>query len=64
MSIVREVKLSLNGLPEISAIRLMRDEEDRFPFQFGLSRARLIIDSIEEIKAWVEKQDALLKGGE
>ena len=32
-------------------------EEDKFPFQFGLKKARLIIENIESIKQFVEKHD-------
>ena len=38
-------------------IILKRSPEDRYPFQFGLSKAKLIVDAINEIKAWVEKQE-------
>jgi hypothetical protein len=33
------------------------DEKDRFPFTFGLSKARKILNSIEDIKKFVEKHD-------
>jgi len=36
-------------------IILKRDENDRFPFSFGLTKARLIVDNIEEIKKFVEE---------
>ena len=36
-------------------IILKRDEEDKYPFSFGLSKARLIIENIEEIKKFVEQ---------
>ncbi len=39
-------------------IVLKRNEEDRFPFQFGLSKARLIVDAYADIKAWVDKEEA------
>lgn len=39
-------------------IVLKRSEEDRFPFQFGLSKAKLIVDAFPEIKAWVDKEEA------
>lgn len=39
-----------NGKP---VIILKRDEDDRFPFSFGLTKARLIIDHIEDIKKFV-----------
>lgn len=35
-------------------IILRRSDEDRFPFSFGLSKARLIVENIEEIKKFVE----------
>ncbi len=36
-------------------IILKRDEEDKYPFSFGLSKARLIIENIDEIKKFVEQ---------
>ena len=53
MAIVQESEFKGNAM-----IVLRRSEEDRFPFQFGLSKAKLILESIEEIKAWVAKQEA------
>jgi hypothetical protein len=38
---------------------LKRDENDRFPFSFGLSKARLILDNLEEIKKFVEENKQL-----
>jgi hypothetical protein len=32
---------------------LMRSEDDKFPFSFGLNKAKLIIENIEEIKKFV-----------
>ena len=32
---------------------LKRDEEDKFPFSFGISKAKLIIEGIEDIKKFV-----------
>ena len=43
-----------NGKP---IIVLRRDENDKFPFSFGLVKARLILENIEEIKKFVEKND-------
>lgn len=34
---------------------LKRDEEDKFPFSFGMTKAKLIVDNIEEIKKFVEE---------
>ena len=34
-----------------------RNENDRYPFSFGLSKARLIIEGIEDIKKFVAEND-------
>lgn len=31
--------------------------QDKFPFQFGLKKGRLIVDHYEQIKTWVEKEE-------
>lgn len=53
MAVVEESEFKGNAM-----IVLRRSAEDRYPFQFGFSKAKLILDSINEIKAWVEKQEA------
>ena len=35
-------------------IVLKRSEQDKFPMSFGLSKARLILDNIDEIKKFVK----------
>ena len=40
-------------------IVLKNDEDDRYPFKFGLGKAKKIIDSYDEIKKWVEEQESL-----
>lgn len=42
-----------NGNPVIS---LKRDKNDAYPFKFGLRKAQLIIDNIEEIKKFIKDQ--------
>ena len=39
-----------NGKP---VIILRRDENDKFPFSFGMSKARLILENVEEIQKFV-----------
>jgi len=34
---------------------IKRTEEDNFPFTFGLAKAKLILENIEEIKKFVEE---------
>ena len=41
-----------NGNP---VVVLKRDENDAYPFRFGLRKAQLIIDNIDEIKKFVNK---------
>jgi len=36
---------------------IKNDENERYPFSFGLSKARKILASYDEIKAFVEKHD-------
>lgn len=32
---------------------IKRDEDDKYPFSFGLMKAKLIVENIEEIKKFV-----------
>ena len=52
MSIVSESEYKGNAMLVIKS-----SEEDKFPFQLGLKKARLIIENIESIKQFVEKHD-------
>ena len=36
---------------------LKNGPEDRFPFQFGLKKAKLVLEHLEDIKKFVEKHD-------
>ena len=47
------IKISeFKGHPIVS---LLKDEDDARPFTFGLTKARLIIENIDAIKEFVEK---------
>jgi hypothetical protein len=37
---------------------LKQAEDDKFPFQFGIKKAKLILEHIEEIKKFVDKHSA------
>ena len=52
MSVVSESEYKGNAM-----IVIKSSEEDKFPFQFGLKKARLIIENIESIKKFVEKHE-------
>lgn len=45
-------KTEFKGKP---VIILKRNEDDKYPFSFGLSKAKLIIENYEEIKKFVEE---------
>jgi len=36
---------------------IRNSEDDKFPFSFGLSKAKKILDNIEEIKKFVAEND-------
>ena len=38
-------------------IKLIRDEDDQYPFQFGVEKARLIVENIDAIKKFVEESN-------
>ncbi|HUD20698.1 MAG TPA: hypothetical protein VMQ44_01355 [Candidatus Saccharimonadales bacterium] len=52
MSIVEESEFKGNAM-----IVLKNDEEDKYPFQFGVKKAKLVLENIDAIKAFVEKND-------
>jgi hypothetical protein len=41
-----------NGKP---ILVLRRSEDDKFPFSFGIAKAKLILENLEEIKKFVEE---------
>lgn len=52
MSIVTESEFKGNPM-----IVIKGSEDDQFPFQFGVKKAKLVLENIEEIKKFVEKHD-------
>jgi len=52
MSIVSESEFKGNPM-----IVIKLDEEDQYPFQFGVKKAKLVLENIEAIKKFVEKND-------
>jgi hypothetical protein len=50
MSIVSESEYKGNPM-----LVIKNNEEDKFPFQFGVKKAKLILENIENIKKFVEK---------
>ena len=50
MSIASESEFKGNPM-----LVLRQDPEDRFPFQFGLKKAKLILENIEEIQRFVKR---------
>jgi hypothetical protein len=39
-------------------IILRRDPEDKFPFSFGVAKAKLILENLQEIQKFVEENTA------
>lgn len=52
MSIVSESEFKGNPM-----IVIKNDEEDKYPFQFGVKKAKLVLENIEAIKKFVEKNE-------
>ena len=52
MAIVEESEYKGNPM-----IVLKNSAEDRYPFQFGLKKPKLVIEHIEDIKKFVDKHD-------
>ncbi len=36
---------------------LKRSEDEKFPFSFGITKAKMILDHVEEIRKFVEEND-------
>lgn len=43
-------------------LTLLRTEDDRFGFAFGLAKAKLILDNIDGIRAFVEENKETTNG--
>lgn len=57
MAIVDESEYKGNPM-----IVLKNSEEDRYPFQFGLKKAKLVLEHIEDIRQFVVKHDKPSEG--
>jgi hypothetical protein len=52
MSIVSESEFKGNPM-----IVIKNSEDDQYPFQFGVKKAQLVLENIDEIKKFVEKHN-------
>ena len=52
MAIVEEAEFKGNPM-----IVLKQDETDNFPFQFGVKKAKMVVENIEAIKSFIAKHD-------
>jgi len=52
MAIIEESEFKGNVM-----IVIKNDEEDKYPFQFGIKKAKMVIENIDAIKKFVEKHD-------
>ena len=39
-------------------LTLLRSEDDKYPFTFGIAKAKLILENLDEIKKFVEDNDS------
>jgi uncharacterized protein YgiM (DUF1202 family) len=53
MAIVEESEFKGNPM-----IVIKNTEDDQYPFQFGIKKAKLVLENIEEIKKFVEKHES------
>lgn len=54
MGFVEESEYKGNAL-----IVLKSTEEDKYPFSFGLKKAKLVLEHIEDVKKFVEKAEKI-----
>lgn len=52
MSIVSESEFKGNPM-----IVIKQTEDDQYPFQFGVKKAKLVLENVESVKKFVEKYD-------
>ena len=38
-------------------LTLLRSEDDKYPFTFGIAKAKLVLEHIDDIKKFVEEND-------
>ena len=53
---VEEMTVEFGEFKGNKIIKLKRNEEDKFPFSFGKTKARLIVENFEEIKKFAEEE--------
>lgn len=53
MAIVEESEFKGNPM-----IVIKNTEDDQYPFQFGVKKAKLVLENIDEIKKFVEKHES------
>lgn len=56
----RKVTMAIISESEFKGNRMIvikNDEQDQYPFQFGVKKAKLVIENIEAIKEFVAKYD-------
>lgn len=52
MSIVSESEFKGNPM-----IVIKNNEDDQYPFQFGVKKAKLVMENLDEIKKFIDKYD-------
>ena len=52
-----EATLDFDSFKGNAMVVLKRDPEDKYPFQFGISKAKLVVDLAKNIEAWIKKME-------
>ena len=58
--LIKEAKVSIVEESEFKGNKMIvikMNEEDKYPFQFGVKKAKMVLENIDEIKKFVEKYD-------
>ena len=56
-TVIRIMPVRFEEYRDKPIIVLFRDEDDEYPFKFGVGKAKLILENIDAIKEFVEEND-------
>jgi hypothetical protein len=59
-----EMPVKYGEFKGFKTISLMRDENDKYPFTFGVAKAKTILENIDEIRKFVEQNSRADAGEE
>ena len=53
----KESYIELDEYKGNKIIRIFRNEDDQYPFSFGLRKAKLVVENIDDIKEFIKNQE-------